>query len=102
MWDNVVPQIKSIDIIFPDDQVPQQEGDSGVDCRGRECGVSRRSSSPKRRRPLGNTYLWRPTILITPGHNHRDFETTLAATINAVETELSATETTLFATSPQY
>jgi hypothetical protein len=34
--------------------------------------------------------------------NHRKIETTLTATISTVETELSATETTLFATSPQY
>jgi hypothetical protein len=47
-------------------------------------------------------YMWRPTILITPDHNHHDFETTLAATIRSLETELSATETELFATSPQY
>ena len=41
-------------------------------------------------------------IVITQDCNHRDFETELNATINAVETELSGTETELNATSPQY
>jgi hypothetical protein len=40
----------------------------------------------------------RPAIIIARDRNHRNFGTRLSATIRWSETELNATETTLFAT----